>query len=191
MEEKEIITQLKQGDHKAFEWVYNRYWSQVYNFCRLYINSIEDTKEVAQQVFVKIWEVRTFIDEEKSFKGFLFIITRNIIFNLSKKKFNEDFYKLSVLNAYSASNIQTEYSIEEAMEEKELREYINQLIQSLPSRQKEIFLLSRKSHLSYKEIAIKLNISEKTVEHNISKALKYLRENIQLILVFIACDHFI
>ena len=92
MEEKEIIIQLKGGDHEAFEWVYKKYWSQVYNFCRLYITSTEDTKEIVQQVFVKIWEVRTFIKEEENFKGFLFIITRNIIFNQSKKKFNEDFY---------------------------------------------------------------------------------------------------
>ena len=187
MEEKEIIIQLKGGDHEAFEWVYKKYWSQVYNFCRLYITSTEDTKEIVQQVFVKIWEVRTFIKEEENFKAFLFIITRNIIFNQSKKKFNEDFYKLSVLNAYSPSDILTEHGIEEEMEVTQLSEYINQLIDTLPPKRKEVFLLSRKSHLSYKEISTQLNISEKTVEHHISKALKYLRENIQLILIFLAC----
>ncbi|MEG0463916.1 RNA polymerase sigma-70 factor [Bacteroides sp.] len=187
MEEKAIIVQLKEGNHKAFEWIYTTYWSQVYNFCRLYINSIEDTKEIVQQVFVKIWETRAFIKEEENFKGFLFIITRNIIFNQSKKKFNEDFYKLSVLNAYSSSDIQTEHGIEEEIEVAQLSEYINQLIDNLPPRQKEVFLLSRKSHLSYKEISTRLNISEKTVEHYISKAIKHLRQNIQLILIFLAC----
>lgn len=187
MEEKAIIVQLKEGDHEAFEWVYKKYWSQVYNFCRLYISSIEDTKEIVQQVFVKIWEARTLINEDENFKGFLFIITRNIIFNQSKKKFNEDFYKLSVLDAYCPSDTQTVYGIEEEMEVAQLSQYINRLIDSLPPRQKEVFLLSRESHLSYKEISAQLNISEKTVEHHIAKAIKYMRENIQLILIFLAC----
>ena len=80
-----------------------------------------------------------------------------------------------------------DYGIEEEMEVTQLSEYINQLIDTLPPKRKEVFLLSRKSHLSYKEISTQLNISEKTVEHHISKALKYLRENIQLILIFLAC----
>lgn len=187
MEEKEIIVQLKEGKHEAFEWVYNTYWSQVYNFCRLYITSIEDTKEIVQQVFVKIWEAREFIKEEENFKGFLFIVTRNIIFNQSKRKFNEDFYKLSVLSAYSPSDEHTAHGIEEEIEGAQLGQYINQLIDALPPRQKEVFLLSRKSHLSYKEISTRLDISEKTVEHHIAKAIKFLRQNIKLYQIFLVC----
>lgn len=187
MDEREIITQLKGGNHEAFSLIYNTYWSQVYNFCRLYITSIEDTKEIVQQVFVKIWEAREFIKEEENFKGFLFIVTRNIIFNQSKRKFNEDFYKLSVLSAYSPSDEHTAHGIEEEIEGAQLGQYINQLIDALPPRQKEVFLLSRKSHLSYKEISIRLDISEKTVEHHIAKAIKFLRQNIKLYQIFLVC----
>lgn len=185
MDEKETIVQLKDGNHEAFAWIYDTYWSQVYNFCRLYITSIEDSKEVVQQVFVKVWEARALIKENENFKGFLFIITRNIIFNQSKKRFNEDFYKLSVLKAYSESNTEAQYEIEEELAVKQLGNYINLLIDKLPPRQKEVFVLSRQSHLSYKEISIRLNISEKTVEHHIAKAIKFLRENMQLFLVFL------
>ena len=187
MDEKETIVQLKGGSHEAFAQIYNTYWSQVYNFCRLYINSIEDSKEIVQQVFVKVWEAREWIKENENFKGFLFIITRNIIFNQSKRKLNEDFYKMSVIKAFDQSNIEAQYEIEEEITTKQLSGYINMLIEKLPPRQKEVFMLSRQSHLSYKEISMRLNISEKTVEHHIAKAMKFLRENIQLFLIFLSC----
>ena len=66
-----------------------------------------------------------------------------------------------------------------------LQEYIDHLIDELPPRRREIFNLSRKEQKSYKEIAILLNISEKTVENQISEALKYLKKNITLLLLFI------
>lgn len=181
MEEKELVIRLKNGEHDAFERLYNKYWSQVYNFCRLYINSVEDTKEVVQQVFIKIWEARNLIKEDENFKGFLFIITRNLIFNINKKTFNENFYKFSVLTAFSGD---AGYEIEEEISATQLKEYIYQLVDTLPSRQREVFLLSRKSHLSYKEIATRLGISERTVENHITKAMKYLRENLVLFILF-------
>lgn len=184
MEEKELVIQLKHGNHDAFELLYNKYWGQVYNFCRLYIKSVEDAKEVVQQVFIKIWEARNLIKEDENFKGFLFIVTRNLIFNINKKTFNENFYKLSVLSAFSG---EIGYEIEEEISATQLKEYIYQLIDTLPPRQREVFLLSRKSHLSYKEIATRLNISERTVENHITKAMKYLRENLGLFILFSLC----
>lgn len=184
MEEKELVIRLKNGDHDAFERLYNQYWNQVYNFCRLYIKSVDDTKEIVQQVFIKIWEARNVIKENENFKGFLFIITRNLIFNINKKTFNENFYKFSVLTAFSA---EPGYEIEEEISATQLKEYIYQLIDTLPARQREVFLLSRKSHLSYKEIAMRLGISERTVENHITKAMKYLRENLGLFILFSLC----
>ena len=81
MKEEEVLERLKEGDHEAFTQLYNTYRNQVYNFSRLYISSVEDCKEVVQQVFVKVWEARALIKAQENFKGFLFIITRNIVFN--------------------------------------------------------------------------------------------------------------
>lgn len=186
-EEEKVLEQLKAGDHDAFTWLYNSYWSQVYNFSRLYISSVEDCKEIVQQVFVKVWEARALIKEKENFKGFLFIITRNIVFNLSKKSFNESFYKMSVLSAFSDSMEQGSCEIEEEIMASQLNDYINQLVDTLPTRQREVFILSRRHHLSYKEISFRLNISEKTVEQHIYKVLKFLKENLQLFTIFLAC----
>jgi len=110
----------------------------------------------------------------------MFVITRNLIFNQHRKNLNEDFYKMTVLAAMEDS-----YDIEEEIEAKNLSEYIDMLINELPPRRREIFNLSRKGNKSYKEIAELLNISEKTVENQISEALKYLRKNITLLSLFL------
>ena len=147
MSEKELIILLKNGDEKAFTTLYRLYWSKVYNFSRLYLSSITEVEEVVQEVFVKVWETRDFLRADDNFKGYLFIITRNLIFNQFRKSFNENAYKLTVLSA--------------------------------------VFKMSRDEHLTYKEIATRLNISEKTVERHINEAIKFLKKNIMLYLIFI------
>lgn len=180
MVDKDLIRQLKQSDHNAFTSLYERYWRQVYNFCRLYLNNRSVAEEVVQEVFIRIWESRDFIKEEENFKGLLFIITRNQIFNRHRKNVNEDFYKMTVIAAMENS-----YNMEEEIEARDLSEYIDRLIEELPPRRREIFNLSRKEHKSYKEIAGLLQISEKTVENQIGEALKYLKRNISLLTFFI------
>lgn len=181
MSEKELISSLKAGDEGAFTALYKLYWPKVHNFSRLYLSSQSEVEEVVQEVFVKLWEARIFLKEDESFKGFLFIITRNIIFNQFRKSFNEDAYKMTVLNSANA-----EYGIEDEMDAADLQAYIQKLVNELSPRQQEVFRMSREEHLSYKEIAMRLCISEKTVERHINEALKFLRKNIYLFLIFLS-----
>ena len=116
----------------------DRYWPKVHNFSRLYLSSIAEVEEVVQEVFVKLWEARIFLKENESFKGFLFIITRNIIFNQFRKSFNENAYKTTVL-----SSAEVEYDIENEMDAADLQGYIKKLISELTPRQQEVFHLSR------------------------------------------------
>lgn len=180
MDERELLYALKQGDRQSFELLYNRYWRQVYNFGRLYLTTREAAEEAVQEAFIKVWESRAFIRENENFQGFLFIITRNLIFNQKRKHFNEDFYKMSVLAALEQS-----YDIDEEIDAKNLSEYIDRLIDELPPQRRLIFILSRKEYKSYKEIAFQLNISEKTVERQINEAIKFLKKNIILLSYFL------
>lgn len=181
MTERELIASLKLGNEDAFTALYKMYWPKVHNFSRLYLTSVSEVEEIVQEVFVKVWEARLFLREDDSFKGLLFIITRNIIFNQFRKSFNENAYKMTVLNSAN-----TEYDIQEEMEASDLQAYIKTLISELPPRQKEVFKMSREQHLSYKEISMHLSISEKTVERHINEALKYLRKNIYLFSIFLS-----
>lgn len=180
MEEMCLIKSLKEGSREAFSILYEQYWTRVYHFCTLYLNSRERAEDVVQEVFIKVWECRHLIREDERFEGFLFIITRNLIFNQFRKNLNEDFYKMTVLSAMESS-----YDIEEEIDAYNLGKYIDQLILELPERRRQIFNLSRKEYKSYKEIALLLNISEKTVKNQIAEALKFLRQNISLLIYFV------
>ena len=182
MKEQELLLLLKKGDKDAFTALYNKYWNQVYNFCRLYLISKEDAEEVVQEVFTKLWTSRDMIIEDANFKGLLFIITRNLIFNQHRKRVNENYYKVSVLSALENSS----YNLENEIEAKDLSQYIDILIEEMPSKRRLIFNLSRKEHKSYKEIAEMLGISEKTVERHIYDSIKYLKKNILLLSIFLA-----
>ena len=180
MDERTLVLQLKEGNENAFTTLYETYWAKVYNFSRLYLTSSTEIEEVVQDVFVKVWEARIFIKENENFKGFLFIITRNIIFNQFRKSFNENAYKLTVLSA-----AMDYYDMEDELSAADLKEFIKRMVGELPPRQQEVFKMSRDEHLTYKEIATRLNISEKTVERHINEAIKFLKKNIMLYLIFI------
>ncbi len=179
-DDKSLISALNRSDSKAFTDLYNKYWAQVYNFTKLYITNKDIAEEIVQEVFIKIWDSKEMIRENESFKGLLFIVTRNFIFNVFRKNVNEDFYKLTVLSAMEES-----YNPEEEVEARDLKAYIDLLIEQLPPQRRLIFNLSRKEYKTYREIAEQLSISEKTVENQISEALKYLRKHIFLFLIFL------
>ncbi|WP_303071838.1 RNA polymerase sigma-70 factor [Bacteroides fluxus] len=176
---EDVVVRFKSGDKAAFEILYRRYWQRVYKFTSLYIVSDIELEDVVQEVFIKFWEARSLVDETKNIAGFLFIITRNLIFNHSRRSFNENFYQLTVLETLETSN-----SVEDELAASDLHNYLELLLDKLSPRQQEVFRLSRKEQLSYKEIAERLNISEKTVENHIGEALKYLKKNLQLYCLF-------
>lgn len=178
MDEKELVLALKGGEHQAFIHLYNEYWEQVYDFSRLYVNTVADTEEIVQDVFVKLWESKHLLKENENIKGFLFIVTRNLIFNRTKKRINDNLFKISVLSAFGNENYCNSSSVEEDYCASQLNIFINRLINSLPEQQKRCFLLSREEDLSYKEIAERLGISPKTVEIHMSKALKFLKDKV-------------
>lgn len=181
MIKQEIIENLKKGDKKAFQVLYNHYWKQVYNFTKLYITTGIDVEEVVQEVFIKVWETRHSLDENKSFEGFLFIVTRNLIFNHSRRHIKESMIKVTTLQA-----IEESYNIEEELDAIDLKKHIDKLVLLLPPRQQEVFRMSRELHMSNREIAENFSITEKAVERNINLALKFLKKNLHLFILFVA-----
>lgn len=181
MEDKALIIALKNGDEEAFTSLYHKYCNKVYKFCSLYFTNTSSAEEVVQEVFIKLWDIRSYVNENENLEGLLFIITRNMVFDNTRKNFNESFYQISILSAYDKA-----YDIEEELHAKDLKVYIDRLVNELTPRQKEIFCMSRYEHLSYKEIAEKLNITPKTVERHINDALKYLKKNIYFLHLFLS-----
>lgn len=170
----DILLRLKQGDEKAFEAVYWKYSSWVYNFIHSLLYDKSLAEDLTQTVFLKIWEKRAIIDPELGFDSYLFAIARNLVYKETEHRLQSEQFHVA-LNDHS---IATDSLTEENIDAESLREYIDTLIEQLPSARKEIFQLSRRRHLSNKEIASRLSISEKTVETQLYRALRFIKQKL-------------
>ena len=180
-DEIQDISLLRQGDHPAFERLYRRYWAKVYHFSALYLEEASDREDVVQQVFLKVWRHREKIDPAKKLDGFLLILTRNEVFSTARRRMNKTKFE-DVFGEASPFYQEIEYQLEAD----DLQHYLDQLVENLPPRQREAFLLSRRNGLSHKEIGKVMGISERGVERNIYLALRFLRKNLPLFLLFLS-----
>ena len=171
----ELITLLKKGDMAAFDEIYNKYCHRLFNFVVRYLKQKEDTEEVVQEVFIKIWESRRNIDIYSSFESFLFSITYNTTISLLRKRLidkkSRDYLK-------SFQEITTKENVIDRLQYDDLNNHVESLLNKLTSRQKQIYKLSREQGLSHKEIAQKLSISESTVKNHLVSVLKIIRSGI-------------
>lgn len=178
--EKDLIIALKTGSEQAFNELYKLHWNRVYHFTSLYLRRQDEVREVVQEIFIKVWENREKIDENTNFTGYLFIITRNHIFNKTRDSLNKAFLKETLINATMDS-----YMIDDEIAAEDLKNYIDQLIEQMPAQRQRVFNLSRKEYKTYKEISSLLDISEKTVERHINEAIKFLKSNLHLYIIFL------
>lgn len=169
-----LLKRLKEGDEAAFESIYWKYNSHVFNFINSLLYDRILSEDITQSVFMKIWEKHESIDLDKGFDAYLFTIARNIVYKETENRL------LSESAFYALSQQQTNEDVltEEKIDADSLRLYIDKLIEQLPLSRKEIFKLSRRDHLSNKEIAIRLSISEKTVETQLYRSLRFLKQKL-------------
>ena len=139
-EVKNAIICFREGDRTAFETIYRQYWRKVYSFTRLYIRDSFEQEEVVQQVFIRIWEKRSLVDADKDFDGFLFIITRNLIFNRARRSFTTE----PLSDFIDGAGPEFYQDIEGGIDAGFLREAVDRLVSEMPPRQREAFLLSRR-----------------------------------------------
>jgi RNA polymerase sigma-70 factor (ECF subfamily) len=173
-EEYLLIRQFKNGDHHSFKVLYQKYAPKLYGFSRKYLYSDEDAEEIVQEIFLRIWEKKENIDESQSFSSYIFQAAKHRIFNGFRKKVNEQAYLDFVIYADNTSSNFTEMEVEY----QEIKSKADAVINAMPPKRQEIFRMSREQGLKNKEIAEKLQISIKTVENQMSQALKFLREEL-------------
>ena len=151
--------------------LHKRYYPILTAYARSIISSPEDAKEIVQDVFISMWKNRATIDMNKNLEAYLTKAVKNRCINFFKLK------KHSTVDLDSVKEIGGQsINIGQQLELAELRLSIYKAIDELPPKCKQIFLLSRNDQLSYQEIADRLGISRKTVENQISIALRKLRE---------------
>lgn len=171
--ESKLVRNLSNGNLLAFNTLYCNYSSRLYYFALGYLKSEAEAEELVQEVFTIIWEKRADLKEELSFKSFLFTISFNII----RKHFRTRTY----LSEYFKTLINDDIDLQtqDKITYDSLYRYITDIVDRLPERRREIFIKSRFDGLSIKEISEILHISHKTVENQLTDALKFLRKNLK------------
>ena len=164
-------------DKREFEELFKNYFTPLMAFSRRILGDEDDAREVVHQVFINLWEKRSELDLSTSLKSYLFTSVNNRSLNVirDRKKFSSE----------EVPEMSGEWDVSAQIESMELEEKIRGAIDSLPERCRVIFELNRFDGLKYAEIATQLDISVKTVENQISKALKILREKLALYLTIL------
>lgn len=169
------IAALRKGEKKAYEAVYNEFFGVLYHLCLHYLHDEKVSEELVQDTFMKLWEIRETLNDQVNLRNFLYTITKNNCLNHLRNQ------KISLKHQENMKYLEMQFNYE-ALEKlgnylqfEELRSKIDDAISKLPTEVIETFRLSRFEELTYREIADRQDISIKTVEARISKALRILR----------------
>ncbi len=165
-----LIKKLIKSDSYAFKEIFDLYGQKVFYFARKFSIPEQEAECIVQDIFLKLWECRKELEKDTSLSAFLFTLTKNKVLNLYRKRKNEMRYIMEIRNIFSQSHNQTESSIIYS----DLSNLAMQQINKLPQRRKQIYYLKKIKGLSNKEISEKLNISIKTVENQMTLAIKFM-----------------
>jgi len=181
----ELVERLQKGDVEAFDLIYKKYSRKLYAFGLKYLRSTAETEELVQSVFLKIWENYKNLKKESSFKSYLFTIAYNDICKLFRKRN----YLQKFVGDTLYENTQSSSETEDGIDYQFVLERVQQIVEKLPEKQKNIFLKSRQEGKSTKEIAEEVGLSPGTVDNYISESLKFIRsrlqnENLPVLLLF-------
>jgi RNA polymerase sigma-70 factor, ECF subfamily len=175
MDERYLIERLKEDDIHALKVIFDRHYSNLYQYLLLIFKNQLLVENIAQDIFVYLWENRKSLEIRSSLASYLFAAGRYKAINKLRDAKRHEIIGQKI----SESQDEMEKSPVTLLETKELEQIVEEAIGSLPERCQQIFRLSREEDLSYKEIASLLNISVNTVENQMSIALKKLRERLR------------
>lgn len=178
--DEELVRLLQQHDERAFKLIFDRYYRPLTLFAMKYVGEVEEAKEITQELFIRLWSRQSLLDIQFSLKTYLYRGVRNACLNyLETNKVAQQ-----RLQEYRSPERTADNALEHMMAAEQEALLMN-AVDNLPEKCRQIFLLSRTEKLSNQAIATKLGVSVKTVEAQITIALKRLRELLISVLCFV------
>lgn len=176
----ELLKNIRAGDHAAYDEFYLDSVAFLTDFVNFLIHNESDAEEICQQIYVNIWENREAINPHSNFRGYIYMVAKNMAFKfLAHKK---------VRSKYKNQKLYEDPALGDSPEELVITHEIALLIKisldNMPEQRRRVFEMSRYEGLDYDQIAERLNITNATVRSHLSKAIKELKELIALFLVF-------
>ena len=171
-EEKNILSELLEGSEHAFEQIYRLYSPRLFGRLMKLVKSEAQAEEILQEVFLKIWEHRNFIDPEKSFRSFLFKIAENKVYDFFRKVAREKNMESQLIALSTA-----QYTVLEGiMSSDDNLPILQKAIEGLPPQRQQVFRLCKLEGKSYKDVSALLGISVSTISDHIVKGTKSIRD---------------
>lgn len=171
-----LLQQLTQNDQAAFTAIYQRYWKSLFREAMNVLRSQKEAEDCVQELFVSLWRRRETLSVNSSLQAYLRTAIRYQCIDRIERDMIRGGYLEDFTNYLAAHH--TLPSVEEELYARELAANIDQLMDKMPGKMREVFRLSRHEHLTHREIADRLHISEETVKKQIYLALKILKSNL-------------
>lgn len=171
--ELKCIEGLIKGDHRSFDLLFMQYHPKVKKFLIGFIKDEDEARDLAQEIFFRLWVNREQLEKVESLKAYLFRMVRNKVYDRYKHKLVQEKYDVKQLSPVYYTNM-----VEEEIYAKELKVLIEIAIANMPEQRNRIFNMNRKEGLSNEAIALQLGISKRTVENHITQALADIRKAI-------------
>lgn len=168
--EQKLLLELSQGSELAFTTIYNKYKNIVYSTALKITKSKILAEEAVQDIFLKIWQNRETLAEIANFENYIFIISRNHLFN-SIKKIARETSIISEINLNDTGLIDTDITIKD----EQYNTILNQIVEQLPPQQQKVYQMAKRDGLSHQKIGEDLGISTETVKKHMAQALKFIR----------------
>ena len=176
-----IIKQLQDGNEKVFEQIVREYWPRMFKFALIYTQNNETSQELVQDTFLVLWNNRAILKDNTNLITYLMVVLRNKCLKLLEQTRIRQLYieEIDDETIYQRANLYVLHDeASQIVESEDLHKAIERALSKLPAKTREVFMLSRYDGLKNQQIAETKNISQKTVEYHISKALQILKEEL-------------
>ncbi|MES2133177.1 MAG: RNA polymerase sigma-70 factor [Bacteroidota bacterium] len=173
-QDKEVIHQFRSGNEDAFEQIFRAYYKALVHYAKTILKDMDDSEDIVQQVFVSVWEKRLKIEIHTSLRALLYKSVHNACLNKIKQQQVRSGYAKEVIQLHNEQG-----TTQDSMQQKELQHKIEAAMDMMPEQCAKIFKMSRFEQMKYQEIADTLNLSVKTIENQMGKALKIMREQLK------------
>lgn len=173
---KDLIVGLAAGEAQCLEKIYHRYAKNIYGVARSFYFSAEDSEEIVQEVFLKVWTNREKIDLSLSFESYIITVAKNTILNVLRSRAMHQKYILELL--HSSQSVDNE--AESRLNFRELSRHLELILHKLSDQRRKVFVLTKMQGYSVSEVSEKMNLSKRTVEHHLYHAVKFVRAQLNL-----------
>ncbi|HMH33539.1 MAG TPA: RNA polymerase sigma-70 factor [Puia sp.] len=165
-----MLQQVAAGDQAAFRKIYGFYFKRLYHFAFAFVKTKETAEEIAEDVFIRIWQQRTGLGSIRNLKVYLYTATKNAALNYLSRKARENITE--PFDHIHIAMISPGLSPEQILVTSEMYKKVQEAVEALPPRCKMIFKLIREDNLKYKEVSEILNISVNTIDAQMAIAVK-------------------